>query len=155
MKKLKTDNFDNTFIQKWGAALFLVLMIVLNCIFTNNFLSFRTLWLLVVQAFPIAVVGLGMTFVIASGGIDISVGATMALTGTVLAALMVSGIPLFYCILAALAIGLLVGGGKRICNSQIRCSAYCYDAGYNAGDKGFCTGSNIRKTGSIFLYAFK
>jgi ribose transport system permease protein len=109
MKKLTTENFDNTFVQKWGAALFFVLMIGLNCILTNNFLSFRTLWLLVVQAFPIAIVGLGMTFVIASGGIDISVGATMALTGTVLAAMMVSGIPLFYCILAALAVGIIVG----------------------------------------------
>lgn len=103
-------HYNGTFLQKWGAALFLLLMIVLNSIFTSNFLSPRTLWLLVVQAFPIAVVGLGMTFVIASGGIDISVGATMALTGTVLAAMMVSGIPLVFCILAALVVGLVVGG---------------------------------------------
>lgn len=106
---MKQAAFNGTFIQKWGAALFLFLMIILNSIFTNNFLSPRTLWLLVVQAFPIAIVGLGMTFVIASGGIDISVGATMALTGTVLAAMMVSGIPLAVCIIVSLLVGLCVG----------------------------------------------
>ncbi len=109
MKGIKTDNYDASFIQKWGAAIFLLAMFIFNCIFTNNFLSFRTLWLLVVQAFPIAIVGLGMTFVISSGGIDISVGATMALTGTILAAMMVSGIPLIICIIVALSIGIIVG----------------------------------------------
>ena len=110
MTAIKKDNYDISFIQKWGAAVFLLIMIVFNCIFTNNFLSLRTLWLLVVQAFPIAIVGIGMTFVISSGGIDISVGATMALTGTILAAMMVSGVPLILCILTALAVGIIVGG---------------------------------------------
>jgi ribose/xylose/arabinose/galactoside ABC-type transport system permease subunit len=109
MRGIKTDNYDASFIQKWGAAIFLLVMVIFNCIFTNNFLSPRTLWLLVVQAFPIAIVGLGMTFVISSGGIDISVGATMALTGTILAAMMVSGIPLIICIFVALLVGIIVG----------------------------------------------
>jgi len=72
------------------------------------------MWLLIMQSFPIIVVALGMTLVIASGGIDISVGATMAFGGTILAYLMIhKSMPLFICIVIALiasaAIGLFNG----------------------------------------------
>jgi ribose transport system permease protein len=105
----KTD-FGMSAGQRYGALAFMLLMYAANCVFTRNFFSQNTVWLLVIQACPIILAGLGMTFVIASGGIDISVGAIMALSGTILAQLMVKQqLPLGYCVAAALVAAGVVG----------------------------------------------
>jgi galactofuranose transport system permease protein len=54
---------------------------VLNVAITPNFLNLQTLSVNVSQVATIAIVALGMTLVIASGGIDLSVGAVMAVAG--------------------------------------------------------------------------
>lgn len=103
-------DFGMSASQRYGALAFLLLMFAANCIFTRNFFSQNTVWLLIIQACPIILAGLGMTFIISANGIDISVGATMALAGTILAELMVKQkIPLPYCMLATLAAAALVG----------------------------------------------
>ena len=71
------------FIRKYGAAILLAVLFVYNAIFTNNFLTVQTMFNLVVQSSPMMIVALGMTFVIATKGIDISVGASMAMGGMV------------------------------------------------------------------------
>ncbi len=50
-----------------------------------------------------------MTFVILTGGIDLSVGSILAISGAVCASLLVSGKGIFVAVLAALVIGALVG----------------------------------------------
>lgn len=64
-----------------GLAFGLTLLIGLNILITPNFLELRTLSVNVSQVATIAIVALGMTLVIASGGVDLSVGAIMAVTG--------------------------------------------------------------------------
>lgn len=56
-----------------------------------------------------AIIALGMTFVIISGGIDLSVGSVLCLCSMVIATTMHSGAPLYVGVLAALATGLAVG----------------------------------------------
>lgn len=108
MKRI--DTYEASLVQKYGAFVFLLIMVAGNCIVTNNFMQLSTLWLLIMQAFPIIVVGIGMTLVIASGGIDISVGATMAFSGTLLAHLMVNlDVPLPICIIICLLSAALLG----------------------------------------------
>nr|WP_269141948.1 ABC transporter permease [Lientehia hominis] len=63
----------------------MALFTVFNCIFTRNFVSVTTFWNLLVQSTTILMLAMGMTLVIATGGIDISVGSTMALSAIVLA----------------------------------------------------------------------
>ncbi len=112
---MKTINtYETSLVQKYGAFVFLLIMVIGNCIFTNNFMQLSTLWLLIMQAFPIIIVGIGMTLVIASGGIDISVGAVMAFSGTLLAHLMVNldvSLPvcIIVCLLSAAALGAING----------------------------------------------
>lgn len=106
-KQIKTIS---SIMQNNGVFIFLALLFTGNCIFTNNFFDIKTVWLLIIQSFPIIIVALGMTLVIALGGIDISVGATMAFSGTVLAHLMVNmGVPLVYCIPIALFAAAIIG----------------------------------------------
>jgi len=71
------------FIKKYGALVMLVVLFVFNALFTNNFFTKVTMFNLLVQVAPVAMVALGMTFVIGTGGIDISSGACMAMSGMV------------------------------------------------------------------------
>lgn len=64
-----------------AGILTLVVLLVFNAIFTPNFLQLQTLFVNISQVATIAIVAMGMTLVIATGGIDLSVGAVMALAG--------------------------------------------------------------------------
>ncbi|UYF57950.1 ABC transporter permease [Citrobacter amalonaticus] len=60
------------------------------------------------RAAPVALLAIGMTLVIATGGIDLSVGAVMAIAGATTAAMTVAGHSLPVVLLAALGTGVLV-----------------------------------------------
>ena len=64
-----------------GALLALLLLIAFNAVVTPNFLSLQTLNVNLTQVCAIVIVAVGMTFVIAAGGIDLSVGSLMAISG--------------------------------------------------------------------------
>ncbi len=61
------------------------------------------------RAAPVALLAIGMTLVIATGGIDLSVGAVMAISGATAASMVVAGHALPVVLLAALATGALAG----------------------------------------------
>ena len=61
------------------------------------------------RAAPVALLAIGMTLVIATGGIDLSVGAVMAIAGATAASMTVAGHSLPVVLLAALAAGALAG----------------------------------------------
>jgi len=69
------------FVRTNGTFFALVALILVNILVTPNFLQLQTLYVNLTQVATIAIVALGMTLVIASGGIDLSVGAVMALAG--------------------------------------------------------------------------
>ena len=58
---------------------------------------------------PVAILAIGMTMVIATKGVDLSVGAVMAISGAVAAVMVTSGYPAWFAVLAALAAGLICG----------------------------------------------
>ncbi|EEW1639625.1 TPA: ABC transporter permease [Escherichia coli] len=60
------------------------------------------------RAAPVALLAIGMTLVIATGGIDLSVGAVMAIAGATTAAMTVAGFSLPIVLLSALGTGILV-----------------------------------------------
>ena len=74
-----------------GLLLALAVLIVLNVVVTPNFLNMRSLSVNVSQVATIAIVALGMTLVIASGGIDLSVGSVMAVSGALAPIIFLSG----------------------------------------------------------------
>ncbi len=67
--------------QDYGALIALVVLIIFNLIFTKQFSSVIAITNLLVHVTPTLILGVGMTLVIATGGIDISVGSIMGLTG--------------------------------------------------------------------------
>lgn len=73
--------FDWSMIARHGGAIALVVILLFNILITPNFLHPQTLFVNISQVATIAIVAVGMTLVIATGGIDLSVGAIMALSG--------------------------------------------------------------------------
>jgi ribose transport system permease protein len=69
----------------------LILLCVVTALMTDRFLSPFNLTNVLVQSSIMAVIAMGMTFVIVGGGFDLSVGSTVALSGCVAAMLMPAG----------------------------------------------------------------
>lgn len=71
----------------------LLLLIIYNALFTPNFLTVQTLNVNLTQVATIVIVATGMTLVIATGGIDLSVGSLMAIAGAAAPLIFLSGVP--------------------------------------------------------------
>src|SRR5688500_1692672 len=70
-----------TVLGRYGTLIALAALLLFNVAVTPNFLHLQTLYVNLTQVSTIAIVAIGMTLVIATGGIDLSVGAMMALAG--------------------------------------------------------------------------
>ncbi len=95
-------------------AFWVLIAIVLACVFlsfaTDAFLTQRNLFNITRNATFVAIVALGMTIVIITGGIDLSVGSVLCLCSMVLAVTMHAGFGLWTGIAASIATALIVGG---------------------------------------------
>jgi Ribose/xylose/arabinose/galactoside ABC-type transport systems, permease components len=94
-----------------GATIALVALVILNVVFTPNFATSSNLWNVLLQASEVVLVAVGMTFVIATGGIDLSVGSVMAIAGAVVATQLTHGIvpAIAIALIAAAIVGALNG----------------------------------------------
>jgi len=88
------------------------LVLVLTWVFlgaTTSFLSVDNLDNIAQGAAPVAIVGIGMTMVIITGGIDVSVGSSYAICSVVVAKMVLAGNPIQLTVVVALAIGTACG----------------------------------------------
>ena len=69
------------FVRRYGSLLALAVLVLYNIGFTPNFLTIGAFNANMTQVATIVIVAVGMTFVIATGGIDLSVGSLMAIAG--------------------------------------------------------------------------
>ncbi|HEY0793848.1 MAG TPA: ATP-binding cassette domain-containing protein [Chthoniobacterales bacterium] len=70
-----------TALRRYGTLTALFLLLAFNFAFTPHFANWQTLNVNLTQVCNIVIVGVGMTLVIATGGIDLSVGSLMAIAG--------------------------------------------------------------------------
>ena len=101
--------------RELGTLLGLVGLGILLTILTPHFLSVSNLLNVMEQTSINAVIAVGMTLVILSGGIDLSVGSLLALAGVVLASALQAGWPAP----AAIAAGVAVGGVCGLVNGTL------------------------------------
>jgi ribose/xylose/arabinose/galactoside ABC-type transport system permease subunit len=92
-----------------GVALVFVLIVTFFSWRAPDFATWANIRLLTKQSAELMLVSLGMTFVIATGGIDLSVGSLLGLSGMVLGIVLLHGGSTIIACLAALGVGLLVG----------------------------------------------
>lgn len=90
-------------------ALFFIFVCLVFSIWTDAFLTAPNLLNIVRQSAPLLIVAAAMTFVITTGGIDLSVGSVLALAATLSAASLQAGIPWPLVIVLMLAMGGVIG----------------------------------------------
>ncbi|UXZ09388.1 ribose ABC transporter permease [Clostridium perfringens] len=98
-----------TNISKYKSLIGLVLLCIVITIVTPNFLSVSNITNVFTQVSVNAIIAIGMTFVILTGGIDLSVGSTLAISGAVGASIVKSTGNVFLAIIVAAVIGIAVG----------------------------------------------
>lgn len=108
MKSL-LDNMNFDQIRQFGTFIGLALLCVLFAILSPYFLTPSNLMNVAQQSAIIAVISVGMTFVILTAGIDLSVGSVLAFSGVVMASVLQAGLPIPIGILAGLGVGFLCG----------------------------------------------
>jgi ribose transport system permease protein len=87
----------------------LLLVCIVFSILTDSFFTEYNLLNILRQSAVTGILAAGMTFVIISGGIDLSVGSVVAVSGVYVAGMMKAGVPVWVAIVAAITIGLLFG----------------------------------------------
>src|SRR4029077_1330984 len=95
--------------RQFGTAIGLVALCAALWILTPHFLTVSNLLNIAEQTSINATVAVGMTFVILSGGIDLSVGSIVALSGVVLGTALQGGQPIPVAVLLALVGGVACG----------------------------------------------
>lgn len=91
-----------SYAPTYGALAALVVLLLVNAFLTPNFFDSNNFRNILLQVSPTVLVAVGMTFVIATGGIDLSVGSMMAIASATAAVLLNQGV------LVAIAAGLVV-----------------------------------------------
>jgi ribose transport system permease protein len=113
-----TSTAIHSWLNRLGPLLGLILVIVIFSILMKSperFLSPNNLRIVLSQTVIVAIGAIGMTMIIISGGIDLAVGSTIALTGVITAL----GIHAGWSPSVALASGILVGGAVGVVNGLV------------------------------------
>lgn len=94
-----------------GAVVGFLLIVIVGSIVSDVFLSWTNVRNVFLQSAMLGVVALGMTFVVLTGGIDLSVGSVLSLCSVVAAMMFANGkgYPLALVMLATLALGAVIG----------------------------------------------
>jgi len=96
-------------LMKYKSIIGLVVFSLIIAIFNENFLTMGNILNVLRQTSINSVIAAGMTFIILTGGIDLSVGSTLALTGAVMASLLSAGVPLIISVLLTILLGAFIG----------------------------------------------
>lgn len=137
-------------LARYGILLVLIGLMVLISLLTPNFLTTSNLLNIVRQMSVVGILAIGVTFVIISGGIDLSCGSVVALVSVVVASMVKGGkFPLVIALPVALGVGLVAGliNGTIIAKGRIapfivtlgmmtaaRGAALLYTGGYPIGN---------------------
>lgn len=99
----------SNFLLKYGMVAVLVVMVIVTIALDSTFLDGSNLLNLLLQWAPVGLMAIGMTYVIISGGFDLSVGGIYAGAAVLYAAMANEGIPIAICVLLVLLAGIGAG----------------------------------------------
>jgi len=95
--------------QQWGIIFILVLLIIVLGISSPVFLSPRNIRNILQQVSTLGILSMGMTILMISGGIDLSVGSAISVVAVIVGKLLKAGSPAGFTIIVGLLIGCFIG----------------------------------------------
>ncbi|RQP24887.1 ABC transporter permease [Piscinibacter terrae] len=114
-----TDRQKDLF-QKFAALASLLVLTAVFSAVSPAFFSLGNGMTVALQVTSIAYLGIGATCVIITGGIDLSVGAVLALSGVAAALLVRAGMPVWASMFAGLLVGALCGAINGLCVTWLK-----------------------------------
>ncbi len=106
---LSTKNKLIILSAKYGIVVAFILLFISMSFLSNFFLTRHNIFNVMTQTAPILIVGLGMTFILGCGEIDLSVGSAIALSSAVIGTMLAAGYSFWVVCLALIVLGLLIG----------------------------------------------
>ncbi|AIY76552.1 TPA: ABC transporter permease [Bacillus tropicus] len=99
------------YVYRWEGVLIVLLLVefILFSLINSDFLNISNLLFSTNDFLFIAIAAIPMTFVIVTGGIDVSIGSIMGLTSILIGVLWMNGIPILFAVIIALIISCLAG----------------------------------------------
>ena len=131
------------FVNRWGILLVLAGMSALLAVLTIDggssiFLRFRNIVNILRQSSVIGIIALGVTYVIITGGIDLSSGSLVAMIGVISAILAreIYGLPVIVPVGAALLIGILAGSLNGFLHAKFKIPPFIATLGMMVSARG-------------------
>ncbi len=158
--KSKSNNFNSIMmtILKGRTFIVLILLVIFFSIVKDNFLSPATLTMIAKHVALYGILGLGMTFVIITGGIDLSVGSVVGLIGMLAGGMIQEGLTLNFAgvtlyfsvpmiVLFMLIIGCIIGAVNGLIVTKLNVAPFIATLGTMYICRGF---ANLRSGGATF-----
>ena len=158
MKNNKSGNQLLMTILKGRTFIVLILLVIFFSIAKNNFLAPATITMIAKHVALYGILGLGMTFVIITGGIDLSVGSVVGLIGMLAGGMIQEGITLRFTgntyyfsvpviVVAMLIVGCLIGMINGLIVTKLNVAPFIATLGTMYICRGF---ANLRSGGATF-----
>lgn len=96
-------------LQQWGIVFVLIALVIIISIAAPVFLSPRNIRNVLQQVSTLGILSMGVTVLMISGGIDLSVGSAISTVAVIAGTMLKAGIPAEIAVLAGLALGCAIG----------------------------------------------
>ncbi len=110
--------------EETGIVIILILVALTMSVFSENFRTVQNVQILLLNGAVIAFLAMGQTFVLLTGGIDLSTGSNVAMTGVMVAVLMKDGLPWEVAVPLAISAGVLLGVFNGVFIHYVRLPAF-------------------------------
>ena len=130
-------------IQKLLAPAALVILYIFFCFFGKNFFSAGTLVSILDSTYYVGMMAFGITFVIITGGIDLSIGTNMMMSALIAGYLYTKGVNIWLCLVVIVIIATFVGFINGTLVSRLKLPPFIATLGMMMMTQGF--GSTITK----------
>jgi len=158
MRKNKTNNSLAMTLLKGRTLIVLIIMVVFFSFVAPNFLSVEALLLIAKHVALYGILGIGMTYVIITGGIDLSVGSVVGLAGMIAGGLIQQGLTLKafgvtlyfsvpWVIVITIMLGILIGAINGITVTKFKVAPFIATLGMMYIARGFAL---LRSNGATF-----
>ena len=109
--------------RNYAIILYFIILCVVVSLISDNFLSSTNVFNNLRSASYYGIMCIGMTLVFISGGLDLSVGSVVGLSGLITALVLQRGIPVTISIIAGLLVGVIIGTINGFCIIKLRIPA--------------------------------
>lgn len=116
--------FSKAWLLEQKSLIALIILIVVVSTLSPNFFTLNNIFNILQQTSVNAIMAVGMTLVILTSGIDLSVGSLLALTGAVAASMVGADVNAIVAVVGALALGAAIGGVTGIIVAKGKIQAF-------------------------------